>query len=225
MPLQISRLKALLFDVDGTLRDTDDRYVARLARLFRPFRRVLPYRDEHKFARSFVMRVETPGNFLFGIPDRLHIDDEIAGIGAFLHRRGLGRRENHDMLVPGTRQMLQALQPRYALAVVSARPKIGTLSFIEHFDLTPYFSCIAHGQSARRTKPYPDPILWAAAQLGVAAEDCLMIGDSTVDVRAGSAAGTQTVGVLCGFGEREELLRAGADLILPAPADLTSVLL
>jgi phosphoglycolate phosphatase len=51
-----------------------------------------------------------------------------------------------------------------------------------------------------------------------------MIGDTTVDMRAGKSAGAQTVGVLCGFGEEEELLRMGADLILPSPRELLQVL-
>jgi len=45
-----------------------------------------------------------------------------------------------------------------------------------------------------------------------------------VDIHAGKAAGAQTVGVLCGFGEEKELKRAGADLILPSPAELVDVL-
>ncbi|MPN00756.1 Phosphoglycolate phosphatase [bioreactor metagenome] len=48
----------------------------------------------------------------------------------------------------------------------------------------------------------------------VPAQNCLMIGDTTVDILAGKAAGAQTVGVLCGFGEEGELRRAGADLIV-----------
>ena len=47
-----------------------------------------------------------------------------------------------------------------------------------------------------------------------------MIGDTTVDMRAGKAAGAQTVGVLCGFGEEDELRQLGADLILNSTSDL-----
>jgi N-acetyl-D-muramate 6-phosphate phosphatase len=90
--------------------------------------------------------------------------------------------------------------------------------------LTPYFQCVASGQTAPRTKPFPDPILWAAKQMGVRPEQCLMVGDTTVDIRAGKAARAQTVGVLCGFGERLELERAGADLILEGTWELGGVL-
>jgi phosphoglycolate phosphatase len=47
-----------------------------------------------------------------------------------------------------------------------------------------------------------------------------MIGDTTVDMRAGKAAGAQTLGVLCGFGEEPELRQLGADFILKSTSDL-----
>jgi phosphoglycolate phosphatase-like HAD superfamily hydrolase len=51
-----------------------------------------------------------------------------------------------------------------------------------------------------------------------------MVGDTTVDIRSGNAAGAQTAGVLCGFGSRRELERAGADLILKDVTELVNLL-
>ena len=51
-----------------------------------------------------------------------------------------------------------------------------------------------------------------------------MVGDTTVDIRAGKSAGAQTVGVLCGFGEEDELRKRGADMILTSTAELVQVL-
>jgi phosphoglycolate phosphatase-like HAD superfamily hydrolase len=59
--------------------------------------------------------------------------------------------------------------------------------------------------------------------MGVLPAECLMVGDTVVDIKSGKAAGAQTVGVLCGFGEEKELIKAGADVILettPALIDL-----
>jgi phosphoglycolate phosphatase len=84
---------------------------------------------------------------------------------------------------------------------------------------------VVTARSTRHTKPHPEPVLRAAEELAVAPRDCLIVGDTTVDIRAGRAAGAQTVGVLCGFGEQDELERAGADLIVTTTADLASVLL
>ena len=73
-------------------------------------------------------------------------------------------------------------------------------------------------------KPHPDPLIYAAKAMGVEPADCLMIGDTTVDIRTGVSAGAQTIGVLCGFGTKEELLRAGAGMILRTTSDLLAVL-
>ncbi len=224
MPLDVQRIRALCFDVDGTLRDTDDQYAATFERLFRPIRFLLPGRDSRAFARRFVMAVETPVNWLYSLPDRFGIDDEIVGLGEWLHEKGLGKRDHHYLLIEGVHDMLARLAARYPLAVISARPRRGTHAFLQHFDLTRFFTCVASAQTTPRTKPWPDPVLWAARQMKVAPEECLMVGDTTVDIRAGRAAGAQTVGVLCGFGEQKELENAGADLILEQTAQLAKVL-
>jgi phosphoglycolate phosphatase len=96
---------------------------------------------------------------------------------------------------------------------------------VNKFDLADSFRCIVSAQTCPRAKPYPDPILWAADQMGILPEACLMIGDTTVDIRAGRAAGAQTIGVLCGFGEEDELRREGAHLILQSTTDLPDLLL
>jgi phosphoglycolate phosphatase len=56
--------------------------------------------------------------------------------------------------------------------------------------------------------------------MGVLPGECLMIGDTTVDILAAKAAGAQSSGVLCGFGERAELNAAGADIIIDTTKDI-----
>jgi phosphoglycolate phosphatase len=122
-------------------------------------------------------------------------------------------------------EMLARLQGKFPMAVVTARDEKGTMRFLQQFDLAQYFDVVVTGQSAEHTKPYPDPILFAAQKMNVKPEECLMIGDTTVDMRAGKSAGAQTVGVLCGFGEEPELLKMGAGLILKNTSELADVLL
>jgi phosphoglycolate phosphatase-like HAD superfamily hydrolase len=110
------------------------------------------------------------------------------------------------------------------MAIVSARGEKGTMEFLQHHQLTDKFVCIASGQTTPHTKPWPDPILWSARQMGIPPDNCLMIGDTTVDIRAGRNAAAQTIGVLSGFGDRNELSRAGANLIVENVAELTKIL-
>jgi phosphoglycolate phosphatase-like HAD superfamily hydrolase len=95
---------------------------------------------------------------------------------------------------------------------------------LEHYGVRELFTAVVGAQTTQRMKPHPEPLLYAAQKMGVEPADCLMIGDTTIDVRTGKAAGAQTVAVLCGFGTERELRAAGADLILPTTSDLLAVL-
>jgi N-acetyl-D-muramate 6-phosphate phosphatase len=218
MTLDIARIKALCFDVDGTLSDTDDLYAQKIVDILPRF--LFP--DPMHTARRIVMWVEAPGNALLGFADTIGIDDEMM---AFID--WMNRHRKHTLkkflLVPDVDEMLAHMQGRYPMAIVSARDEKSTMRFLTQFDLCKYFDVIVTGLSAPHTKPYPDPILLAAQKLGVSPRECLMIGDTTVDMRAGKAAGAQTLGVLCGFGEEDELRQLGADLILKSTSDLPEV--
>jgi HAD superfamily hydrolase (TIGR01509 family) len=169
------------------------------------------------------MASEGPGNFALSLPDRLGLDDELAVLVNWIARRTHSRPGNFR-LIAGVDGMLAQLARSYPLAVVSARNERTTGAFLDQFHLGTFFRCVATAQTCEHTKPYPDPILWAADKMGVAPEACLMVGDTTVDIRAGVAAGAQTVGVLCGFGEEPELRQRGADMILSETAELAQVL-
>jgi N-acetyl-D-muramate 6-phosphate phosphatase len=215
MALDLARIKALCFDVDGTLSDTDDLYAQKIVDILPRF--LFP--NPMQTARRIVMWVESPGNALLGFADTLGLDDEMM---AFID--WINRHRKHTLkkflLVPGVDEMLASMQGRYPMAIVSARDEKSTMRFLNQFDLCNYFEVIITGLSAPRTKPYPDPILLAAQKMGIRPQECLMIGDTTVDMRAGKAAGAQTIGVLCGFGEEDELRQLGADLILSSTSDL-----
>jgi HAD superfamily hydrolase (TIGR01509 family) len=225
MALEHSRITALCFDVDGTLSDTDDQFVENLTRLLSPFWLLFPGKNPRRFARKFVMKTETPGNYLYGIPDRFGFDQTITALGDTIYRIGLGKSDHQFLIIPGIEAMLVKLRPHYKMAVVSARGQRSTNRFIEQFNLSHFFDCIVTAQTCKHTKPYPDPILWAADQMGVTPNECLMVGDTTVDMLAATAAGAQSVGVLCGFGERDELIESGANWILENTSMLADILL
>jgi phosphoglycolate phosphatase-like HAD superfamily hydrolase len=205
--------------VDGTLSDTDDLYAQKISGILP---RIL-FPDPEHTARRIIMWVESPGNALLGFADTIGIDDEMVAFIDWLYRHRTSPLKKF-ILVPGVDQMLMSLKGHYPMAVVSARDEKSTVHFLKQFDLVKYFDIIVTGLSAPYTKPYPHPILFAAEKMGVKPDECLMIGDTTVDMRAGRSAGAQTVGVLCGFGEEEELRRLGADFILKSTSDLEKIL-
>lgn len=218
-PFDPTRVEALLFDVDGTLADTDDAWVQRLAGGLSPLQRLWPTVKPVRWARRFIMAAETPLNSLYAWWDRLYLDEIAAPLVRLLPRLRSPKRGNVP-LVPGVRELLARTRGAYRLAVVTARGRRGAQALLMGMGLEDAFDLVVTTRSAQRAKPHPAPILWAAEQLGLRPEACLMIGDTTLDVRAGRQAGAQTAAVLCGFGEREELLEAGPHLLLESTADL-----
>ena len=170
------------------------------------------------------MLTEGPGSWAYGLADRLGLDGKLVALGDHLYRLGIGSSAHPFQLVQGVGEMLATLYQHYPLSIISIRGRRTTERFLEQFNLRRFFIAIANGQTCRHTKPYPDPILWVAAKMGVAPAACLMVGDTVPDIQSGKRAGAQTVGVLCGFGERHELEKAGADLILKSTADLVEIL-
>jgi phosphoglycolate phosphatase-like HAD superfamily hydrolase len=224
MPLDLARIQAICFDVDGTLSDTDDQFVRRLVRVLHPLQRILPGIDIHRLARKVVMFTEGPGNLAYSLADNLGLDSVIVRLGDHLYDLGIGATSQPFQLVNGVPEMLNSLRKYYPLSIISARGQKSTSRFLAQFDLASLFKVVVTGQTCRHTKPYADPIEWAASRMGVTASACLMVGDTVVDILCGKKAGAQTVGVLCGFGDQKELEKAGADYILDNPTELIDLL-
>lgn len=225
MTFEASKVQAVFFDLDGTLADTDDDYIRRAARLIRPLHFLFPRRDPTRFLRWGLMTAESPLNTLVGLPDWLGLDDELVALMNWFSDRRPRPPVGRFVLMAGVEALLARLSQRYPLALVTVRSARSTNDFLEQFGLRKHFRAVASAQTAPHTKPYPDPVRWAAQAVGQPVEHCVMVGDTTVDMAAGKRAGTQTIGLLCGFGQRAELERAGANLILNHTAQLAEVLL
>lgn len=224
--LDFSRVRGLLFDVDGTLSDTDDHWVERFTKILTPVAGLFADHDPKRFARWVVMAVETPANFFYSLADRLGIDKPIFNLINKLFQKSRSRRAVQDrfLIIPGVKEMLAELHGTIPMAVVSARDELTTLAFLDLFGLTPFFDVIVTAHTCEHTKPFPEPVIFAAEALGLDPTQCLMVGDTIVDVKAGKLAGAQTLAVLCGFGQQRELEHAGADLILASTAELIGLL-
>jgi phosphoglycolate phosphatase len=223
--LDQARIRAVLFDLDGTLAHSDAAYLDALAVILRPAAFLFPSRDPRPTLRRWLMTSGVLFNFLFTLPDRIGFQSPFWGFADGVARARGVARPGAFCMIPGVHEMLQGLSVRYQLAVVSSRDQRSTEAFLDQYGLRPLFQAVVSSVSSRRLKPHPAPILLAAARLGSAPADCLMVGDTRVDIQAGKSAGTQTAGVLCGLGLRQDLEQFGADVILQTTPDLSQLLL
>ena len=222
MGIEAGKIRAILFDIDGTLSDSDDLLIKKIERLIKPLSIFISSEKRHTLSRFLVMTAESPGNFIYNLADRFDLDS------FFISMLNAGTlKKKHRIktywMVPGSKDLIEQLSGRYPMGIVSARDKTSTMAFLNQFKITKYFGAIVTSQTCRYTKPFPDPMFHAAKEVGIDPQNCLMVGDTTVDMKAAKLAGMQAVGVLCGFGHEKELRRAGADLILPSTADLLQV--
>jgi phosphoglycolate phosphatase-like HAD superfamily hydrolase len=209
---------AVLFDLDGTLVETDDETVARLARRLTPLRSLLPQRNVQRAARHLAGWINDHFNGGLAVLDWLRLDEpaqRLARRWGLISENSAGRP-----LVPvaGTVELVQALYGRYLLGIVSTRSEAEARVYLAQNGLAGAFAVIVGSDSTARIKPHPQPILHGARRLGVAPSHVVMVGDTAADVRAAQSAGALAVGVLCGFGDRADLKRA--DLVLASTADL-----
>jgi HAD superfamily hydrolase (TIGR01549 family) len=223
MPVDLQRVKGLCFDVDGTISDTDDVWVERIAKWLAPRHRVNNAQRARLIARWLVMFTESPMNFTYNLADALSLDDNFARLFERLARKRT-YVQSHFILMDGARELLETAAKHYPLTVVSARDARTTAEFLHQFSIRYHFGEVVTNLTTEHTKPYPQPVLHAAASMQLTPDTCLMIGDTTVDVLAGKRAGAQTVGLLCGFGTEGELRRAGADIILKDLRELHKLL-
>lgn len=218
--MRLHNIEALLFDLDGTLMDTDDQAVERLARSLERWH----FPNPGHLARRLIMASETPGNLLMTFLDVLGLDAPTMRFTDRLRRwRGLYTKPDFRIM-DGVPELLAALDGRYHLAVVTTRGRAEAEAFLGQYGLSGYFDLLVSRESTWRLKPHPAPILYAAQKLGIPAWKCAMVGDTTVDVKAARRAGAIAVAVLCGFGERKELERAGAHVILEHTTHLLELL-
>ncbi len=223
--LDKTQIKAIIFDVDGTLRDTDDEMVKSFELFLLKFEFLISSKKAQTAARSIVMTMENPAQVI------LHYADKW-GWDKFIHQfintiRWLlkpFKNARSFQTIEGIKPMIVELAKHYPLAVVSAGDEQTVKTFLEQAGIAQYFKCVATALTCPHTKPFADPLVWAALHMGVEVENCVMVGDTTVDMMAGKNAKTQTVAVLCGFGEREELEALNPDLVLMTTAELTSIL-
>ncbi|HYN89949.1 MAG TPA: HAD family hydrolase [Ardenticatenaceae bacterium] len=224
--LDVSRIRAVLFDLDGTLfevkRGTANGHLARRLRFMAP---LLPGRDPEAFVRRFFVVSETPTNYVLAALDRMRLEAILQPLADRARRaKGIGTSVS-STLVPGAAQTIEALRARYQLAVLTNRSRAQAANLLARHELRDAFAAITTRGDLWRFKPHPQAIRHTAARLDIPPESVLMVGDMPVDMQTARRAGAQAVGVLTGFGTPSELWGAGATIILPSVAELPAILL
>lgn len=214
-------IKAVLFDLDGTLLDT-------LQDLANAMNRTLAIHDMPQHDLSAYRR--KVGNGMRKLTERSVPDAaDTAAVDRVLDAfMAYYRLHATDCTAPyaGVREMLAAVkQTGVKMYVISNKSEPEAIEIVGSIFGKDMFDAVYGTIEGRPTKPAPDTCLLALADAGCDRGEAVFVGDSEVDVQTAIAAGVYGIGVTWGFREEEELIEAGADIIVHTADDLTRELL
>jgi pyrophosphatase PpaX len=206
--------KCILLDLDGTILDSRDAYLEAARTAFETMGRK---NVDSKTAMEFPKRLEQD----------LPIDDLLAGLDRkkFLEvylKEFYKATADKTKPFPNVEDTLRRLSAKAELALTTRRslPAKEVFQVLEGLSLAKYFRKVITSLDTQNPKPDPEALMKCLKYLKRNAGDCIVVGDSVVDIRAGKNAGIRTVAVLSGIFERKELEREKPDLILKNISEL-----
>ena len=106
------------------------------------------------------------------------------------------------------------------IALVTNKPEDLSYKILDLLEVKQYFDVVVGPESVKKMNPDPEGILQVLEQFKISPRQAIMVGDSHVDIEAGKNAGTITCGVTYGLGDREELIKSSADILINDIAEL-----
>ncbi len=210
--------RAAVFDVDGTLVDTNHLHVTTWWEAFRQAGHRVPM---HAIHRSVGLGSTDLIAHLLGDDRDQDQDARLSAAHTALYAQYFDRL---PALADAGRLLRRLHQDGWTvvLATSASGPELSALR--RAIDADDAIAATASADDVEEGKPAPEPVEHALELAGVPAERAVFVGDTVWDMRAGSRAGVRCVGVLCGGIPRDDLERAGAHAVYDDPAHLLSSL-
>lgn len=208
-------IRAILFDIDGTLIDTVDLIVQSLGYTFKKHTGI-------DLNRSELRR-------LIGLPIAIqmhYLDDKITQPVDYeaMEKDDIGFYETHKQLERVIPEAVEAVRITFSKGIktglVTSKNKAELENTMPRLQIDPYVGIVVSAEDSARPKPAPDPVLTAVSHLQVSPEETLFIGDTVFDLTCGRSAGSRVAAVAWGAHLPEDLRAMQPDYFFETPADL-----
>ncbi|ODT69742.1 MAG: hypothetical protein ABS75_15850 [Pelagibacterium sp. SCN 63-23] len=215
-------MKLVMFDMDGTLIDTEALIAEHMARTFSDAGLTPPTPAQSR--RVIGLSLPKAMEMLLGTEDSA-LAETLAVQYRGHYRASLVAAEGREDLFPGAREALDLLKTRtdMVLGIATGKGLNGVHRLTQLHGITEHFVTL-QTPDHNPSKPHPGMMLRAMEETGVAKADTVIIGDTTYDMDMGKAAGTRTIGVTWGYHSADDLRGAGADLLVDNYADLPAAI-
>ena len=186
---QFTNIRAVIFDMDGLMIDSEPFHCQAFDKVFREFGRELTEEENLKYV---------------GIADKDATKDMIERFKLPISAEDLANRKQKAYLEylqeivaqPGLQELLESLQNAgYKKAIASSSMLSEIEAVMNALTIRQYFETYCSAQQVEHGKPAPDVFLFAAEQLGIPAEQCLVLEDAPSGIMAARAAGMLSIAI------------------------------
>lgn len=220
MPDTFAPLRAVAFDLDGTLTDSAPGICATMTTVL--LEAGHPEPPEHEVRGMIglpladILQRHAPGASA----------DDLHGLVSRYKALYAATVIPNTLLFPRAWSLLRAIRATgLELALVTAKTTDVAEAVLNRCRVRALFGSVVGADRAGRPKPFPDLMRVALDELGVPAAQTLLVGDGAHDVEMGRGAGTRTCGVAWGVHEAERLAAAGADHVVHTMQELRTLIL
>lgn len=178
-------INTILFDLDGTLLDTNELIQKSFEYTFEYF--------GYSFTKEEILQFNGPPL----METFSKVNPDLAEEMVKVYRKH--NHENHEKYVklfPNVKETLDVLKENgKKLAIVTAKMRSGVELGLQLTKIKQYFDAIVTIDDVKNPKPHPEPVLKAMSELNVEKDESIMVGDNYHDIESGKNAGIKTVGV------------------------------
>lgn len=213
MTIVISLIRSVIFDMDGTLLDSEG--LSSVATDY-GFRQVL--------GRDLTPEENAQ---LVGRPVKKVLSQWFPDQGEKIYSTGRKYFEsNIESIQPyrGIPDLLARLHGRYTLAVVTSSHRTDAEKLLGHAGILQYFSFYIGQEDTNYQKPDPEPVLLALKMLGTPPAESIFVGDQPYDIIAAHEAGMKAIGAVWGTGKADDLYLYSPDFIAHNPDDVLRII-
>ena len=213
------KYRNIIFDFDGTLADTAELTVETMHKTNRALN--LPDKSDAECKAMIGYRLEEIPSILW--PEMPDLSERYAATFREIYK---STKEDFKVRTyPEVSDTLTRLKrDGIRMAVASSRSKVSLLDLCNELRIADYFQMIVGGGDVYNGKPAPDPVNLVLATQGWDKDETLVVGDMSVDILMGKAAGAATCGVIYGNGSVAELRDVGADYLISDFSELKDLL-